>query len=265
MPQRRLLDFHLSMTLQLIIPFLKGLVHLITKSWRLKQSEGGGQKMMNKQWDAYMFQSLEEENLSVGKLALIREGCRCWCFPVSLSEIWQQRSPNIMLSVSSSTGFEPPLWEGSADLKQDLPIITGNEPNFLPPGLVKPTPKLLKRLQSDLEALTDIFDQAELPKMSVRISKLIAIYYGFLAAHLALGGFDDSFLKANGINYCLGVWGPDGEDDSLNFTDTRNCVQAIQRQAKLGTLMGSKVFFLTNNSMADAVERNLFVHQQLHG
>lgn len=127
---------HLSMTLHLIIPFFKGLVHLITKSWRLKRSKKGGKKMINKQWDAYMFQSLEEESILKGRFEV---------------------------------------------------IITGNEPNFLPPGLVKPAPELLEILQSDLEALTDILDQAGLPKMSVRISKLRAIYYGFFAVHLALG------------------------------------------------------------------------------
>ncbi len=55
------------------------------------------------------------------------------------------------------------------------------------------------------------------------------------------------------INYCVGVYGSDEEDESLNLKDINDFVQGIQRrQAKAGALTGSKVFFFTNNSTAEA-------------
>jgi hypothetical protein len=62
-------------------------------------------------------------------------------------------------------------------------------------------------VEADLAVLTGIFKQADPPQITVQIRKLVAIYFGF-GDSLGLG-FGDSFLKANEINYCAGVWGSD--------------------------------------------------------
>jgi hypothetical protein len=99
---------------------------------------------------------------------------------------------------------------------------------------------VLARVEADLAALTNIFEQADPPQIPVRVRKLVAVYYGFGDA-LGLG-FGDSFLKANGIDYCVGVWGSDEEGDSSNCKDLKNCVGAIRQQAESGALTGSEFF-----------------------
>jgi hypothetical protein len=64
-------------------------------------------------------------------------------------------------------------------------------------------------------------------------------------------GFADSFLKANGIDYCVGVCGLDEEGDSSNCKELKNCVGAIRRQAESGALTGSELFFFTDNAVAE--------------
>jgi hypothetical protein len=141
---------HLSMTVEFIVPFLKGL-HLATDSWRPKR-DSGGWKMTDRQWDAFLFQELD-------------------------------------IGVIATKEFEAQL--SGHDYCHDEPLVRAEL-----------TGQVLARVEAGLAALTDIFEQADPPQISVRVRKLVAVFGD--ASGL---GFGDSFLKANGIDYCVGVWG----------------------------------------------------------
>jgi hypothetical protein len=141
--------------------------------------------------------------------------------------------------------------EGKEITKEEFDsLLLGDASDAQPPKTVVPDPELLKHLISDLDALANILGQDEPPQITVRVSKLIAVYYGFGDASGL--GFGDSFLKANGIDYCVGVWGSDDEGKSSNYKELKNCVQAIRRQAEAGCLAGSELFFFTDNSTAES-------------
>jgi hypothetical protein len=76
----------------------------------------------------------------------------------------------------------------------------------------------------------------------------VAVYYGFKDAPGF--GFDNSFLKANGIDYCVGVWGSNEEGDCSNCKELKNCVGAIHGQAESGVLTGLELFFFMDNTVA---------------
>jgi hypothetical protein len=118
-----------------------------------------------------------------------------------------------------------------------------------PPVRAKLTGQVLARVEAGLATLTDIFEQADPPQIWVRVRKLVANYYGFEDASGL--GFGDSFLMANGIDYCVGVWGSDEEGDSSNCKELKNCVGAMRRQAESGALIGSALFFFTDNAVAE--------------
>jgi hypothetical protein len=118
-----------------------------------------------------------------------------------------------------------------------------------PPASVKAEKLVLARLDSDLAALARMFAQEAPPQITVRVTKLLAVYYGFRDASGL--GFGNSFQKANGINYCIGVWGSDVEKESSNYKELKNCIMALRRQAEAGALASSEVFFFTNNSTAE--------------
>jgi hypothetical protein len=68
----------------------------------------------------------------------------------------------------------------------------------------------------------------------VWVTELLAVYYGFGDASGL--GFGDSFQKANGIDYCIGVWGSDDKKESSNYKELKNCIMALRRQAEAGAL-----------------------------
>jgi hypothetical protein len=83
-----------------------------------------------------------------------------------------------------------------------------------PPASVKPEKLVLARLDSDLASLARMFAQEAPRQITVQVTKLLAVYYRFGDASCL--GFGDSFQKANRIDYCIGVWGSDDEEESSN-------------------------------------------------
>jgi hypothetical protein len=104
-------------------------------------------------------------------------------------------------------------------------------------------------VEADLATLAGTFELADSPQISVRVCKLVVVLYDGFGDASGLG-FGDSFLKANGIDYCVGVWGSDEEGDSSNCKELTNCVGAIWRQAESGALTGSELFLCTDKVVA---------------
>jgi hypothetical protein len=56
-----------------------------------------------------------------------------------------------------------------------------------------------------------------------------------------------------GLLFRHGVWGKDADDESSNFKELRNLVEALEEGAASGELHNSEVFIFTDNSTAESV------------
>jgi len=145
---------------------------------------------------------------------------------------------------------EDPLDDMDGQLLQDgdgdwqfIPAV--DNPMGPPPPKVKAVPRLLH----DLNALWTFFQVDTPPWRYVRGKRVCVVRYGFGDA--SKGGFGASFEGTQGIWYRLGVWGSDSSDDSSNFRELCNLVEALEAQGQSGELNGVEVFMFTDNQVAE--------------
>jgi hypothetical protein len=58
-------------------------------------------------------------------------------------------------------------------------------------------------------------------------------------------------LSNKGVKVCIGLWEPDAEDDSSNWKEFENVVEALEEEGKNGALDGCLVYFFTDNSTVE--------------
>jgi hypothetical protein len=185
---------HLSMTFEVIVPFLKGF-HMSLCS-HLPYRDGEGWKLSERAWEAYVHQQEESGDMDPDEASAARA---------------------------------PPRYE-------DIPT----------PKRVTPVP----RFQNDIKALSRLFELAEPPEVVLRSNKVIEIMYGFGDA--SGKGFGSTLLSSGGIKYRIGLWSRDAEEDSSNWRELGNLVEALEEEGATGSLDGAAVFFFTDNTTAEA-------------
>ena len=118
-----------------------------------------------------------------------------------------------------------------------------NHPEFLIP---------VPRLSHDLKALKSFLSSIKVPWRFVRGNKIGMALYGFGDASKA--GFGATIQEHDGkIWFRLGVWGSVLEDETSNFRELINLVEAIEERVREGAgLHGSEIFLFTDNSTAEA-------------
>ena len=74
-----------------------------------------------------------------------------------------------------------------------------------------------------------------------------------LLVHLLPNGKYDGFNKCdNSIAYHIGVWGSHEDEESSNYRELQNVVEAIYDQVEKGWLQNLELFMFTDNSTAEA-------------
>ena len=118
---------------------------------------------------------------------------------------------------------------------------------------LQPPPQIsgVPRLKSDVEALSALFDCDTPPIIKVRCKTIFIALYG--SGDASGAGFGSAIqLPQKGLSYRIGVWDSDvvvGE--SSNWREFTNCVEALEEEARKGTLKSSEVFFFTDNSTVE--------------
>ena len=110
-----------------------------------------------------------------------------------------------------------------------------------------------------------LFKSQQPLEVTVRSKKIIHLIYGF--ADASGTGFGSSLFSSKGIRIRVGVWGKDDDsEESSNWKEFTNSVEALETEGKDGQLDGSLVFLNTDNS---TVERVLYKgnskSSKLHG
>jgi hypothetical protein len=184
------------MTYTLVTPYLKGL-HLTLASHHAGR-DSCGWKMPPREWCSYLHESVENGRLSEAK-----------------AEQFARASVEPRKPMLSEDGTYSP------------PAAREYHPPPPPPKLVAAVP----RLQKDVEqALTTLFAQKLPAQVLLRAQRVYTILYGFADA---LGsGFGSTLLLDGRIKYRIGTWGPDTEDESSNWREFENVVDALREEDK---------------------------------
>lgn len=106
------------------------------------------------------------------------------------------------------------------------------------------------RLGQDIEALQRFFAADTPPEVRVRAKTISVILYGF--ADASGRGFGSSVLGPNGVRYRIGIWGVEDEDESSNWKEFENVVEAVESEAAEGNLKGAQLFLFTDNSTVES-------------
>ena len=126
-------------------------------------------------------------------------------------------------------------------LLQELPSTPVDPPQYVTP---------VQRFYTCLEALNRFFEPDSPPVVHMRSKSVYMIRYGF--ADASGSGFGSTFTNDSGINYRMGVWGPDEDNESSNWKEFCNVVEALEQESKNGNLQGSLVILAVDNSTVES-------------
>jgi hypothetical protein len=203
---------HISMTYEIVTPYLKGFHLTLAKHHPQRNSEGW--KLSPKEWDAYIWGKASEGEFSTDEAQAFSE-----------------------------VGHDTPPPEKGYD-KTSKPS-THKDP-LKPPLFV--TGAL--RLKFDVEALCALFSNDTPTEVLLRASRVYSILYGF--ADASGTGFGSTILGEDGIAYRIGTWESDVDDESSNFREFENVVCALEEEGEQGNLDDAVIFLCTDNSTVEA-------------
>ena len=203
---------HLAMTYPIISPYLKGF-HL-TLAAHHPQRDSQGWRLSPKEWESYVWGKENEGNFSQEEAQ-------------ALSVVGEER-PSPEHKVRRAPTAEP---------YHEIPE---------PPKLVKP----VDRFSWDLEALTRMFSADTPTRVLLRAARVYSILYGF--ADASGTGFGSTVLGSDGIEYRIGTWESDVDEESSNFREFENVVCALEEEAQKGNLDDAIIFMCTDNSTVEA-------------
>jgi hypothetical protein len=106
------------------------------------------------------------------------------------------------------------------------------------------------RFPSDVAALAMIFEPKEVPRVSLRTRSVVTVVYGFGDASGT--GLGATFTCGSGFNFRIGVWGAAEKDESSNWKEFSNVVEALEDEAESGNLIDTEVFMFTDNATVEA-------------
>jgi hypothetical protein len=185
---------HLSMTFEVITPFLKGFYLLLAK--HLPRRDEDGWKFSEKGYLTYVHQYLAEGKVS-------------------------ESEAEAMIAAAGEEGQEHPQ-----------------------------TLKATERFKQDLFALGELLSPESPPEVVVRSNAVLQILYGYGDA--SGKGFGSTMLSTEGIRFRISLWEKDAEDESSNWREFENVVEALEEEGKNGSLNGTLVYFFTNNSTVES-------------
>jgi hypothetical protein len=203
---------HMSMTYEIVTPYLKGFHLTLAKHHPQRDREGW--KLSPKEWDAYIW----------GKAS---EGFYTDDEAKAFSEVGHDTPPP-----------EKSYNKGSKPSSHENPIKPPTHAHAVP------------RLKSDMEALEALFSEDTPTEVLLRASRVYSILYGF--ADASGTGFGSTILGEDGIAYRIGTWESDVDDASSNFREFENVVCALEEEGKQGNLDDAIVFLCTDNSTVEA-------------
>lgn len=106
------------------------------------------------------------------------------------------------------------------------------------------------RLSGDVEALTSILESVTVPCVVLHSKRIISVVYGFGDASGT--GLGATFTCGAGFNFRIGVWGTKEADESSNWKEFSNVVEALEDEAVNGNLVETEVFMFTDNATVEA-------------
>jgi hypothetical protein len=222
-----------SMTYTFAVPFLKG-VHLTVDAWRANRDLEGWKERQGGMND--------------------RE-------PVALTG---ETSIDLIATETNEGGdefWEPEFVAAPGEDKEDL-IAEGGIPGSPVPGEAvasevapsrcKPVP----RLRSDLLALLKLFSGSSPIMIPIRPTRAVSLVYGFgdasgegFGSAIGFGGF-----ASNGvIRVRRGFWCTAISEQSSNYREFHNLLDAVEDLATTGSLEGAEVYLFTDNSTSESV------------
>jgi hypothetical protein len=141
----------------------------------------------------------------------------------------------------------------SGEMTQDEAFQALHPPDFediQTPASVCP----LQRMREDFVVMNEFFAADTPPVVLLRCAKILYILYGF--ADASGSGFGSSFQLSDGLSLRIGTWGKDDEENSSNWREFENVVEALEDQAEKGSLADSVVYLATDNSTVEACAAN---------
>lgn len=106
------------------------------------------------------------------------------------------------------------------------------------------------RFESDVLALSQLFESKTPPIVSLRSKSIVTVIYGFGDASGT--GLGATFTCGSGFTYRVGIWGAEESMESSNWREFCNVVEALEEEANLGNLSQSEVFMFTDNSTVES-------------
>lgn len=106
------------------------------------------------------------------------------------------------------------------------------------------------QLAEDIRALKQLMNTEESPLFKLRSTNIVTVVFGFGDASGT--GLGSTFTCDSGFTYRIGVWGSLEKDESSNWKEFTNVVEAMEEEASAGRLNNSELFMFTDNSTVEA-------------
>ncbi len=106
------------------------------------------------------------------------------------------------------------------------------------------------RFASDVGAILELIKGDAPPLVQLRSRHIVSVIFGFGDASRT--GLGSTFTCGNGFTYRIGVWGSLEKDESSNWKEFTNVVEALEEEAEAGRLDHSEVFMFTDNATVEA-------------
>jgi hypothetical protein len=146
--------------------------------------------------------------------------------------------------------------EDMARINYHVGVKRGNVGVYAPEdGLTPPVP----RFKDDVAALMHLTAFDLPPLRVVRPTQVVQVFYGFGDAsgkqfgatlsenYNCRGRLSGAVHGSNRIRFRIGLWSPEVEEESSNYKELRNLVDAVGEEARAGCLRDCELFVFTDN------------------
>jgi hypothetical protein len=130
--------------------------------------------------------------------------------------------------------------------EEELEAVLSMLGDAVAPELVRAVP----RFKIDLHAMSLFFKPGSPPEVTDRVPKILYVMYGFGDASGM--EFGSSIQTATGLSYRIGVWVGEEGNETSNYREFTNVMEALKEEGAIGWLAGCRVSFCTDNSTVEA-------------
>jgi hypothetical protein len=107
-----------------------------------------------------------------------------------------------------------------------------------------------EHFKQDLVGLGEILKPKFPPEVVVRSNAVLQVLYGYVDASGKI--FGSTMLSNKGVRFWIGLWEKDVEDESSNWKEFENVVEALEEEGKHSYLDGTLLYFFTHNSTVES-------------